>query len=122
MSAHLPPGWPAAVRPPGTPGWEGSALQWLLDLCPPDYRGYGVLQRHPLALAWLAGQHVAGSRQACARALATARDQLADDLGPGALQQVLQTIEQEQARLIAAARAIGLIEQALRGHRYVPRL
>jgi hypothetical protein len=110
------------VRPPGTAGWEQSAVQWLLDLCPPDYRAYPVLQRHALALAWLAGQHVEGSRQASAKALATARAQLSDDLGPGAMQQVLAAIEQEQARLMGAARAVGLIEQALRGHRYVPRL
>jgi hypothetical protein len=122
MAAHLPPGWPGAVRPHGTPGFEPSAVQWLLDLCPPDYRGYPVLQRHPLALAWLAGQHVGGARQASARALATARAQLGDDLGPGAMQHLLAVIEQEQARLMAAARALTLVEQALRGHRYVPRL
>ena len=27
-----PPGWPRAVRPPGAPGWEHSAVSWLLFL------------------------------------------------------------------------------------------
>ena len=35
-----PAGWPREVRPPGAPGWERSAAEWLLDLCPADWRGY----------------------------------------------------------------------------------
>jgi len=31
-------------------------------------------------------------------------------------------LQVEQARLIAAGRSVGLVEQALRGQRYVPRL
>ena len=27
----VPPGWPAEVAPPGTPGWERSATGWLSD-------------------------------------------------------------------------------------------
>ena len=54
MTTPLPPGWPPAVRPPGSPDWERTAVEWLLDLCPADYRGYPVLRRHPLALAALA--------------------------------------------------------------------
>jgi hypothetical protein len=121
MTAHTPPGWPAPVPPPGSPDWEQAASAWLMDLCPPDYRGYGVLRRHPLALAWLAGQHVEGSRQVMARALGRIRAELADDLQPGVVDQLLQTVEQEQARLLAAARGVALIEQSLRGHRHVPR-
>lgn len=122
MAVHLPPGWPDAVRPPDTGGFESTATQWLLDLCPPDYRGYRVLRQHPLALAWLAGKHVQASQHAADDALARVRSELADDLGPGAKQALISAIETEQARLIAAARAVALIEQALRGHRYVPRL
>ena len=42
--AVVPPGWPRRVLPPAVPGWEESAGAWLLDLCPPDYRGYPVLR------------------------------------------------------------------------------
>ena len=55
MAAFTPPGWPAVVPPPGSPDWEQAAAEWLIDLCPPDFRGYPVLRRHPSALAWLAG-------------------------------------------------------------------
>lgn len=121
-AAPTPPGWPAAVPPPGVPDWEQAASEWLIDQCPADFRGYPVLRRHPVALAWLAGHHVEGARQALARALGQARAELADVLAPPVLDQVLQTLEREQARLLAAARGVHLIEQALRGRRYVPRL
>jgi len=121
-SGPVPPGWPGAVAPPGTPDWEQSATEWLIDLCPADFRGYPVLRRHPLGLAWLAGKHVEGATQAMARALGRARAELGEDLRPGVLDQFLQTLELEQARLMAAARGVDLIEQALRGRRHIPRL
>ena len=118
----MPPGWPAEVRPPAAPGWERSAVGWLLDLCPPEHRAYPVLQRHPVALAWLAGHHVDAGGQAVRRALATARGTLGEVLGPTALAELLETVEAEEARLVSARRAVGLVERALRGERYVPRL
>src|SRR6187549_3576925 len=102
MAAFTPPGWPAAVPPPGAPDWEQAAAEWLIDLCPADFRGYPVLRRHPLALAWLAGRQIESSRQAMATALSRARADLSESLSPGVVDQVLQTVEQEQARLLAA--------------------
>jgi hypothetical protein len=122
MTAHAPPGWPAPVPPPDAPGWEPAAAEWLIDLCPADFRGYPVLRRHPLALAWLAGRHVDGAREAMARSLGRARAELAEALPPPVIEEVLQTVEREQARLLAAARGVELVEQALRGHRFVPRM
>ena len=52
---HLPPSWQAGVHPPGSEGFEGTAVTWLLDVVPPDYRLYGVLRRHPVALATITG-------------------------------------------------------------------
>jgi hypothetical protein len=118
----LPPGWPAGVRPPGTPDWQRSGVSWLLDQCPPEYRGHPVLLRHPVALAVLAGYHVEAGLLACRRALAGARSQLAGDLSQTAMAELLEVLQVEQARLIATGRSIGLLEQALRGQRYVPRL
>jgi hypothetical protein len=120
--AHLPPGWPPAVRPPGAPHWERSAVGWMLDLCPPEYRGHAVVTRHPALLAWLAGHHVDGQLQGTRRALATARSELAEVLPPPALREAVEAIEQEEARLVAARRALALLGDALRGVRYVPRL
>ena len=51
MTAFAPAGWPERVRPPGSPEWELSAVAFLFDCCPADFRGYAVLQRHPLVLA-----------------------------------------------------------------------
>src|SRR3712207_8593651 len=51
VDATLPPGWPAAVRPPGAPDWEHTAVAWLFDLVPPDYRAHEVLRRYPVLLA-----------------------------------------------------------------------
>jgi hypothetical protein len=118
----LPPGWPPQVRPPGTPDWDRTATVWLLDLCPPDFRGYPVLRRHPRALARLAAHHVEGARRACAAALASARTELSGDLDARTLTEVLEVLETEQARLLAAGRAVGLVDDALRGRKYIPRL
>lgn len=122
MSASTPPGWPAAVRPPGAPGWQRSAVGWLLDLCPPDYRGYPVLSRHPVALARLAVLHVEAELQANRRAVAGARVEFGEHVPPPALAEVIEALETERARLLAARRGVDLVEQALRGRRFVPRL
>jgi hypothetical protein len=118
----VPPGWPAAVRPPGAPDWERSAVGWLLDLCPPDYRGHPVLLRRPVALAWVAGRHVEAALVGSRRALAGARAALTDVLDPPALDALIEALELEESRLVAAGRGVGLIEEALRGRRYLPRL
>jgi hypothetical protein len=110
------------VRPPGAPGWERSAVAWLLDLCPPDYRGYRVVTRQPVVLAWLAGQHLQGQLEGTRRALATARADLSGAVPPQVLRETLEAVEEELARLVAAQRAAGLVAQALSGVRFVPRL
>ncbi len=117
----VPAGWPEHVRPPGAPDWERTAVSWLFDLCPPDYRGYPVLSRHPAVLAWLAGHHVEGQVQAARRALATARAELTAVPQP-VLRETLAAVEAELARLLGAQRAVGLVAQALTGVRFVPRL
>ena len=120
--APVPPGWPRQVPPPGVPDWQRAAVGWLLDLCPADYRGYPVLARHPQALARLAALHVAAAAEGCRRGMSTARAELGPVLPPPALAEVLAALEAEQARQLAAERAVGLVEQALLGFRYVPRL
>ena len=42
-----PPGWPRAVPDPEDPEFPARVVGWLLELCPPDYRGHEVLRRHP---------------------------------------------------------------------------
>jgi len=121
-SSTTPPGWPDGVLAPGATLWERSALNWLLDQCPPDYRGYAVLTRHPLALVHLAAVHVEASMQATKRARATARADLSQVLPPPVLTELLEALDAEQARLLSVQRGIGLLGEALRGRRFIPRL
>ena len=65
MAAYIPPGWPTGVHPPGSQDFEATAIAWLLDVVPPDFRLHGVLRRHPVALAVMASithlKHTTGS-------------------------------------------------------------
>ena len=73
-----PPGWPAQVRPPDAPDWERTAHNWLLDICPPEYRSYPALRRHLVVLARFAVLHVEASQPAVRRGLSEARADLRD--------------------------------------------
>jgi hypothetical protein len=110
------------VRPPTAPDWEASAVAWLLDLCPPDHRRYDVLRKHPVVLARFAAHHVAGSVRATRDGLATCRTALRDAVPPEVVAAAVQAWEREGARLVGVERAVGLVEQALRGRRFVARL
>ena len=120
--AVVPPGWPEEVRPAGTPEWERTATAWLFDLCPPDYRLHDVLRRHPPVLARFATHHVQAGIEAARRGLATARDDLRDVADPETIAAALAAYEREGARLVRTQRAVGLVEEALRGRRFRARL
>src|SRR5215831_14109520 len=115
MAAYVPPGWPPGVHPPGSEDFERTAVAWLLDVVPADYRLYGVLRRYPLALAAMAAHHadacVAGAR----RAYRTARTELGDALPAHGLNAVLATYRTEGRRLVGTAKAVDLVTRALRG-------
>lgn len=122
VSSAVPPGWPDAVPPPESPGWQVPATSWLLDHCPPDYRGYAGWRRYPVALAWVATRHIEAQLVAMRQAYREARVEL-DDLVPAdGLAQILADLESEGVRLLAAKRSAGLLYDALQGKRYVPRL
>lgn len=117
-----PPGWPRQVRPPGEPGWEHTAVNWLLDICPPEYRSHPVLRRHDVVLARFAVLHVEGCQAAVSRGLSDARGALRDVADADTVEAAVQVWQAEAARLMAERRAVGLVEEALRGHRFVARL
>src|SRR5215469_16998361 len=122
MSAYLPPGWPTGVHPPGSEGFERTAVAWLLDVVPPDYRLHGVLQRHPVALATLARRHLAACVEGARQGYRTARTELGNVLPVSGVDAVLAAYRSEGSRLVAAARAADLLEQALRGKEFTPSL
>ena len=117
-----PPGWPRAVRPPGAPGWEPSAVAWLLDICPPEFRSYPVLRRHDDVRARFAVLHVEACQAAVRRGLSEARAELRDVTDQDTVEAAVETWHAESARLMGERRAVGLVEEALRGKRYVARL
>ena len=117
-----PPGWPAPVRPPGAPGWEATATSWLLDISPPEYRSYPVLRRHPVVLARFAALHVEAGQAGVRRGLSEARGVLRDVTDPDTIEAALVAWQAEEARLLAEQRAVLLVEEALRGRRFVARL
>jgi hypothetical protein len=122
VDASLPPGWPAAVRPPGTPDWEHTAVAWLFDLVPPDYRAHEVLRRYPVLLARFAADHVRAGLEAARQGWRTVRVELADQLPADAIEAAMAAYEREGTRLAAAARGVEVVAGALRGERWVPRL
>src|SRR3954468_16829462 len=117
-----PPGWPDGVRAPGAAEWEREAVNWLFDICPPEYRGYPGLRRHPAVLARFAVLHVEASQAAVDRGLSEGRGVLRDVAGELEIAAALSVWECEGARLIGVRRAVGLVEEALRGRRYVARM
>jgi hypothetical protein len=118
----LPPGWPANVHPPGAPDWERSAIAWLFDQCPADYRGYDVLRRHPLVLARFAATVVDAAIAATEAGLRTVRVELRERVPPDVVEDAAAAYEQERHRLRGCRRGVELVEGALRGERWVPRL
>lgn len=123
MVTHVaPPGWPREVRPPDAPDWERTAEKWLLDLCPPEYRSYPTLRRHVVVLARFSVLHVEASQAAVRRGLSEARAELRDVAQLDVIEAAIRTWQAEDARLAVVRRAVGLVEEALRGRRFVARL
>jgi hypothetical protein len=117
-----PPGWPTEVRPPGAPDWERTAVSWLFDLCPPEYRAHEVLRRYPVVLARFAAEHVSAGAEAARQGLATARADLRDFVPADVVAAAISAYEREGARLARTARAVRLVEEALRGRRFPAKL
>ena len=117
-----PPGWPQQVRPPDAPDWERTAVNWLFDLCPPEYRSYPALRRHVVVLARFAVLHIEANQLACRRGLSEARSDLRDVADLDTVEAAVETWHAESARLMGVRRAVGLVEEALRGRRFVARL
>ncbi len=122
MSDLVPPEWPAEVLPPLAPDWQRSAVAWLFDLCPPDYRAHEVLRQHPVVLARFAASHVESAVEAARQGLRTLRADLRDVVPPDVVEAALGAYDREGRRLVRTGRQVGLVAAALRGERWVPRL
>ena len=122
MGAYLPQGWPDEVRPPGSEDFEYSAVAWLLDVLPPDYRRHPVLRRHSAALASVARYYSRACVEGAREGYRTARVELGVALPPHAVDGVLAAYKMEGFKLAATARAVELVERAICGEVFAPRL
>ncbi|WP_026313959.1 hypothetical protein [Actinomadura flavalba] len=117
MSTSVPSGWPPQVHPPGSERFADTALTWLLEIVPPEYRRYGVLRRYPSALARMARHHVEAAVEAARTGFRTARVDLAATVPPHGVDAVMDAYRTEGTRLAELARAVTLVERALRAER-----
>jgi hypothetical protein len=117
----VPPGWPPEVNPPGGEDWETTAAAWLLDLVP-EYRQYAMVRRHPVVLAFIARHVLRGAVEGARQGYRTTRSELGELAPPHVLDAALKACRAEGRRLAATARAVELVERALRGETFVPRL
>ena len=122
MAAYLPQDWPDGVRPPSSEEFEESAVAWLLDVLPPDYRIHPVLRRYPAALASAARYYSRACVEGAREGYRTARVELGASLPPHAVDGVLAAYKTEGFKLAAIARAVDLVERAIRGEAFAPRL
>ena len=121
MAQYVPPDWPEGVHPPGSDGWEGTAVAWLLGLVP-EYRQYTMVCRHPAILASIARHLVPGSVEGARDGYRTVRTDLAEHAPPHALDAALTAYRAGGRRLAAAERAVDQVERALRGEVFKPSL
>ena len=122
VPGYAPPGWPEEVHPPGAPDWEATAAAFLFDCCPADFRRYPVLRRHPVVLARFAAQFVSAQSGACAEGLPGVRTSLTPHVPPHVVQQAAEALSEQQALLVRRLREVGLVEAALRGRLFTPKL
>lgn len=118
---YVPPGWPPEVNPPGLQDWETTAAAWRLDLVP-EYRQHAAVRRHPVILAFIARHVIAGAVQGARQGYRATRTELGDLVPPHAIDAALRAWRAEGERLAATACAVDLVERALRGETFRPRL
>jgi hypothetical protein len=123
----IPPHWPDGVWPVDVDGWIDSAVAWLFDAVGiAEWREVEVLRRHPVVLARLVAEHVEADLAAARLAWGHVGD-LVVGAAPEADREsgadaVRGMLARAGPQLAARARAARLLEQALTGQRWVPRL
>jgi hypothetical protein len=121
--SELPPWWPADVRPPGTPDWERSAVSWLLDQVPGEWRAHDVLRRYPTLLARLAAGETAASLEATREGWRTLRRDAGRGgakLPPEVVEEAMAAYERQGIRLVELQRQVDAVRNAIDGRTWVP--
>ena len=120
MTAGLPPGWPEDLGPVGY-GFEEQVQGWLLDRLPPEYRTSG-LRHQPVILAMAAHAHARATLEGAREVYRDLRAQLRDYVEPSQIDSGLRSLEALAAQFSRTEREVGMVEQALRGHVWKPKL
>jgi hypothetical protein len=119
----VPPWWPDAVHRPGSPDWELSAVSWLLDLVPGDWREHGVLRRYPTLLGRLAAAQTAASLEATREGWRTLRRDVGRGerrLPPEVVEEAMAAYERQGTRLVDLTRQVDAVRQVLDGRTWIP--
>lgn len=125
MTFPPPAGWPDPIPAPGIPAWENKAGKWLIDQCPGAWReglSGQVYRKHPLMLARDTRYLIDAQIQALRDAYARARVELGDHYEPQQIDEKLAQYAEEAERLKILARSVQLVEDALMGVRWIPRV
>lgn len=107
---------------PDDDDFVGRAVAWLLDNGSPDWRTVPALREQPVLLAFRAHTDVRARLAGARDAYSSARAEVGDAVAPEAVGALLEALEAEGAALVAREREVALVEQALRGRRWRPRL
>lgn len=119
MSA-VPAGWPDDLPPAGS-GFDEKVTGWLLDRLPPQYRTSSV-RHQPQVLAMAAVAHAESTLQGTREVYRNLRSQLREELEAYQIDQALEALEALAADLTRTVREVRLVQQALAGHEWRPRL
>jgi hypothetical protein len=120
---EVPPWWPEAVHRPGAPDWQRSAVSWLLDLVPGDWREHDVLRRYPTLLARLAAGQTAASLEATRDGWRTLRRDVGrggPKLAPAVVDEAMAAYERQGARLVELSRQVDAVRQVIDGRTWIP--
>lgn len=113
-----PPGWPADLP---SVGFEGEVSGWLLDRLPPEYRTSQV-RRHPLVLAMAAHEHARCTLEGTREVYRGLRSALRDHIEQSEIDASLVALEGLAAQFSRTLREVELVQQALLGQVWKPRL
>jgi hypothetical protein len=113
-----PPGWPADLPPVG---FESQVRGWLLDRLPPEYRTSEV-RKHPLVLAFAAHQNAIAILEGTREVYRGLRSELRDHLEQAEIDANLVAVEALAAQFARTLREVELVQEALRGRVWKPRL
>jgi hypothetical protein len=107
--------------PPISDEFDQRVVGWLLDRLPPEYRT-SALRSHPLILALAARRHAEATLAGTREVYRDLRAELRDHLEAAQIDAGLTSLQNLAASFSRSVREVTMVEEALRGHVWKPRL